>query len=306
MLTADRPVGRLTPRLTWIWRDQTIAYQQYGDQGSPVLLIHGFGAHSDHWRHTWPDLARSHRVYALDLLGFGQSDKPQPNQPLPYTFSTWGELGRDFIQQVIGEPAFVVGNSIGCVVALQMAVLGAEWVRGITMINCSLRLMHERHLAQAGWVQRWGTPLVQAVLGWPPLGSLFFRQIAQPQALRSILRQAYVRDQAVSDELIELLLAPARSPGAVEVFLAFIGYSQGPLPEDLLPLVSCPVLILWGERDPWEPIDLGRQLADYPCVEDFIPLPGVGHCPQDEAPELVNPVLEQWLERHAAGVPKTP
>lgn len=67
-------------------------------------------------------------------------------------------------------------------------------------------------------------------------------------------------------------------PGAAEVFLDFISYSGGPLPEELLPLTTCPVSILWGEADPWEPIDMGRAYGEYDCVEEFIPLPGVGHC----------------------------
>jgi pimeloyl-ACP methyl ester carboxylesterase len=52
---------------------------------------------------------------------------------------------------------------------------------------------------------------------------------------------------------------------------------------------------LWGTADPWEPIDLGRELANYPQVLKFIPLEGVGHCPQDEAPELVNPIIQDWI-----------
>jgi pimeloyl-ACP methyl ester carboxylesterase len=112
----------------------------------------------------------------------------------------------------------------------------------------------------------------------------------------------------------------------VEVFLDFISYSGGPLPEELLPRVACPVSILWGEADPWEPIAKGRAYADFDCVEEFVPLPGVwgyfhcvpactllalhhehmlyhagvGHCPMDEAPELVNPLTLAFIERHSA------
>jgi pimeloyl-ACP methyl ester carboxylesterase len=81
------------------------------------------------------------------------------------------------------------------------------------------------------------------------------------------------------------------------VFLAFTAYSQGPLPEDLLPKLSCPTIFLWGEADPWEPIELGREFAKYPAVQEFIALPGVGHCPQDDAPEVVNPLLIAWLQK---------
>ncbi len=99
----------------------------------------------------------------------------------------------------------------------------------------------------------------------------------------------------VTDELVDILTSPASDPGAGAVFLAFTSYSTGPLPEDLLPLLPCPAIILWGTADPWEPIKLGRELANFPQVQKFIPLEGVGHCPQDEAPELVNPILLDWI-----------
>lgn len=72
-------------------------------------------------------------------------------------------------------------------------------------------------------------------------------------------------------------------PGAVDVFLDFISYSGGPLPEEQLAAMppGVPVSILWGREDPWEPVGQGRELfAGQACVEEFVELPGVGHCPQ--------------------------
>jgi pimeloyl-ACP methyl ester carboxylesterase len=114
--------------------------------------------------------------------------------------------------------------------------------------------------------------------------------------VRKILLQAYGDSSAVTDELIEILMKPAQDPGAAEVFLAFTGFSQGPLPEDLLPRLTCPTIFLWGTADPWEAIALGQEFAKFDSVEKFIPLEGVGHCPQDEAPELVNPILLEFIE----------
>jgi len=93
---------------------------------------------------------------------------------------------------------------------------------------------------------------------------------------------------------------PAADPGAVDVFVAFTSYSQGPLPEDLLPILPCGALVIWGTDDPWEPIELGQQFVKFRNVEKFIPLEGVGHCPQDEAPELVNPILREWILSQSA------
>lgn len=287
----------------WTWQGQRIRYQQAGQQGPALVLVHGFGASSDHWRKTLPELAQTHRVFAIDLLGFGHSAKPTPGEPLAYTFETWASQIADFCQAVIGGPAFLVGNSIGCIVALQVAVQAPELVQGLVLLNCSLRLLHERKQANLPWYRRAPVPLLQRLLSWKPLGYTFFSQLARPQVIQRLLRQAYARPEAVTPELVDLLLGPALEPGAADVFLAFIQYSQGPLPEDLLPQVHSPVLFLWGEADPWEPIALGRELATYPTVEAFIPLAGVGHCPQDEAPELVNPYLRDWtLAKVAPGL----
>jgi pimeloyl-ACP methyl ester carboxylesterase len=57
--------------------------------------------------------------------------------------------------------------------------------------------------------------------------------------------------------------------------------------------------MLWGTEDPWEPVELGRELANFPKVEKFVSLEGLGHCPQDEAPEIVNPILADWIFQHS-------
>ena len=286
----------------WTWRGFPIRYQvcppTEENQSSSVVLIHGFGASSDHWRKNISALATHHRVYAIDLLGFGFSAKPTPGSEITYTFDTWGEQIISFCQEIVKAPAFLVGNSIGCIVALQAAVINPAMVLGIAMLDCSLRLLHDRRRLELPWYRRYSAPVLQTLLNFKPLGYFFFSRLANPKLIKKVLLQAYKNSDSVTDELVELLYQPSQTEGAADVFLAFISYSQGPLAEDLLPQISCPVLILWGTEDPWEPIALGRELANYPVVEDFIPLPGVGHCPQDEAPELVNPLLENWLNKH--------
>lgn len=282
------------PAHTWHWQGYPIVYRHQGTQGIPLLLIHGFGASSLHWRKNIPPLAAHHQVYAIDLLGFGGSAKPSP-QRVSYTFETWATLVLDFCREVIGQPSRLVGNSIGCLVALQAAVFNPAWVSQLILLNCSLRQLHDRKRSQLPWYRRWGTTLLQHLLGNRTLGTYFFRQIAQPATVRRILQQAYANTAAVTDELVEILLTPTQDPGAADVFLAFVRYSQGPLAEDLLPQISCPTYFLWGTADPWEPIAEGRQLAQFPCVQEFVALPEVGHCPQDEAPDLVNAYLLKWL-----------
>lgn len=289
------PESKLPPPNYWEWNGLPICYQSSGTIGAAIILVHGFGASWGHWRHTIPALAETFRVYAIDLVGFGGSAKPTPGNPVSYTFETWGQQIADFCREVVGEPAFLVGNSIGCIAAMQAAIDAPNWFRGVVLINCSLRMLHDRRRAQLPWYRRIGAPILQNVLAVRWVGHQFFRVLARPNTVRQILLQAYARPEAVTDELVNLLMAPASEPGAADVFLAFTRYSAGPLPEDLLNKLPCPALILWGEDDPWEPIELGRKLGEFPVVEAFIPLSNAGHCPQDEAPEQVNPIVHDWI-----------
>jgi pimeloyl-ACP methyl ester carboxylesterase len=312
MFWGVRPAPQITTAMSvpahpqsqlWHWHNFPIHYQTAGTTGPVLVLIHGFGASTQHWRRNIEGLAQAHRVYAIDLIGFGQSAKPQPGplqpgQQIPYQFETWGAQIVTFCREVVGSAAFLVGNSIGSIVAMQAAVQEPTVVEGLVLLNCSLRLLHDRKRSALPWYRQLGTVILQTVLAYRPLGHFFFQRLAQPQTVRNILRQAYGRTEAVTDELVAALLQPAADPGAADVFLAFIQYSQGPLPEDLLPQLSCPALMVWGQADPWEPVELGRCLAKFPAVDKFIVLEGVGHCPQDEAPELVNPIVEQWIATH--------
>ncbi|XP_021728804.1 uncharacterized protein LOC110695886 isoform X1 [Chenopodium quinoa] len=284
----------------WKWRGYSIRYQRCGDTGPALVLVHGFGANSDHWRKNLPVLGMSHRVYSIDLIGYGYSDKPNPRDFGPtsfYTFETWASQLNDFCVEVVKDGAFFICNSIGGLVGLQAAVMEPQICKGLMLLNISLRMLHIKKQPPLA------RPLIkgfQSLLRNTDLGKVFFRTVATPQSVRNILCQCYNDTSQVTEELVEKILLPGLEPGAVDVFLEFICYSDGPLPEELLPLVKCPVLIVWGDKDPWEPIELGRAYGNFDTVEDFIALPGVGHCPQDEAPHLVNPLVESFVERHSA------
>jgi len=278
----------------WSWRGFPVCYQAQGQEGPAIVLIHGFGASWGHWRKNIPALAEVGRVYAIDLIGFGGSAKPAPGE-IDYTFETWAQQIADFCQEVIGTPVLLIGNSIGCIAAMQTAVDRPDLVQGVALLNCSLRLLHDRRRSELPWHRRFGAPVLQSLLAVRWFGRNFFKLIAKPNTVRKILLQAYANPASVTDELVDMILAPAADAGAADVFLAFTRYSQGPLPEDLLEHLSCPVWLLWGTEDPWEPIDLGRELAKFPAVQQFIALEGAGHCPQDDAPEQVNPILRDWV-----------
>merc|ERR1712127_527530 len=112
----------------------------------------------------------------------------------------------------------------------------------------------------------------------------------------------YAITEAVDDELVDVLLSPLLSDGAADVVFDTLSYSAGPLPEQLLSDEafpdSAPVWVCYGTKDPWTPgARVDNMINVGHAVEKVIKLDGAGHCPHDEVPHLVNPLLEDFLIR---------
>ena len=292
----------------WTWESHDIGWSVMGDRTAPkaVLLIHGFGANTNHWRFNQPVLAEQSPAYAIDLLGFGRSDQPQArlndelasNNSVHYGFDLWAQQVADFCQQVIDRPVVLVGNSIGGVVALRAAQrLGAEHCKDVVLIDCAQRLMDDKQLAtQPAWMA-WIRPLLKTLVSQRWLSTALFRNAARPALIRSVLNQAYPSGANLDDQLIDLLYQPTQRPGAAEAFRGFINLFDDHLAPDLLATLEQPVHLIWGERDPWEPVAEAHSWAErFSCIRSLQVLPAVGHCPHDEAPEPVNTRLLEILK----------
>jgi pimeloyl-ACP methyl ester carboxylesterase len=164
--------GSIRPAEIWNWRGHRITWVRQGPKGSipaasespagdsadlpVVVLIHGFGASIGHWRRNIPALAQHSDVFAIDLLGFGGSDKPSSQlseePPSPgserYCFDLWGAQVADFVMAHARErPVHLVGNSIGGVVALVAALQLGQRGRPpcqVVLIDCAQRLLDEK------------------------------------------------------------------------------------------------------------------------------------------------------------------
>ena len=303
----------------WHWRGFSISYScttVHNDgpaSGKAVLCIHGFGASKGHWRHNLQALSHEATVYAVDLLGFGNSSKPisclagEALTPggVRYGFDLWAEQIRDFCLEVINRDRPVaiqlIGNSIGGVVALNATRLlqncGAAPQQAI-LIDCAQRELDLKRLNTQPWPARLGRPLLMAVVRQRWLINSLFLVLAQPSFVRGVLKQAYPSGRHVDDELVELLLKPSRQPGATESFRGFVNLFDDWLAPQLLVNLQVPVRLLWGDADPWEPVaEAQRWQQDYPCIQELRVLPGLGHCPHDEDPEQSNPILLEWLAK---------
>ncbi len=276
----------------WTWRNHRIAYTVAGE-GKPIVLIHGFGASIGHWRKNMPVLAENgHRVFALDLLGFGGSDKP----PLDYTVELWQEQLRDFWTTHINEPTVFVGNSIGGLLTLMVMANYPDMAAGGIIINCAGGLNHRPD--ELNLPLRLIMGLFTQIVSSPLTGKFIFDAIRQKPRIRRTLYQVYRDREAVTDELVEMLYQPSCEVGARQVFASVLTAPPGPKPADLLSQIQQPLLVLWGTDDPWTPIT-GASIYQERVKNDpktqFFPIPQAGHCPHDENPIMVNQLILNWL-----------
>jgi pimeloyl-ACP methyl ester carboxylesterase len=289
--TSAQPTLPLIEKQIWHWRGYQIQYAVQGE-GKPLVLIHGFGASIGHWRKNIPVLAAAgYRVFAIDLLGFGGSAKPA----IDYHVELWRDLLKDFWAEHIQAPTVYVGNSVGGLLCLMLLADYPETAAGGVLLNPAGGLNHRP--------EELNLPLRLVMGGFnrlvrSSLGTLVFNQIRQKARLRNTLYQVYCNRDAVTDELIDLLYEPSCDEGAQKVFAAVLSAPPGPTPIELLPRIQAPLLVLWGEADPWTPIagaKVYQQFADRLDVQ-LIPIPATGHCPHDENPEVVNPLILDWLK----------
>ena len=262
-------------------------------------------------------------MIAVDLLGFGESDKPKsivsgdPEEPgsVFYCFDFWAQQIVDLILSIgsIKPPLqrgqcrqfHLIGNSIGGVVALNAARLLRENghdLQQVILINCAQRTLDDRRLIEQPPLSRWFRPLLKQLIRQRGVTSTLFHLLARPAVIRQVLRQAYPSGENVDEQLISLLYRPTQEPGASESFRGFVNLFRDHLAPDLLERLSAneprpiPVRMIWGMADSWEDYkEAKRWASSYTCIKELKLLPSLGHCPHDENPEQVNPILSEWI-----------
>ncbi|PSR14497.1 alpha/beta hydrolase, partial [filamentous cyanobacterium CCP3] len=199
----------------WYWRDQAIHYVVAGearDNRPPLLLVHGFGASTDHWRKNIQGLQADFQVWAIDLLGFGRSAKPD----WQYSGDLWQAQLHEFVTEVIGRPVVLAGNSLGGYASLCVAANHPESAAGLVLLNSAGPFSTPAQTPPPP-----PNPIAKAIqsLMLQPLPSwLLFQYVRQPATIRRTLKQVYLDQSAITDQLVEDIRRPALDPGAPKVF----------------------------------------------------------------------------------------
>lgn len=257
-----------------------------GDEGTTVILIHGIGGSVEAWTPNVNVLAQHHRVYAIDLVGFGRSDKPS----MPYSFSYMARFVNDFIQAQHIDRATVIGHSLGGGISLQFTIQFPDKVEKLVLVS-SGGLGRELNLL-----------LRLATL--PVIGELLTRPSRKRTA--QFLKECIHDPALVTDDLVQLFYQMAVLPGAQKSFLATLRADvnlQGlradvmrPIQHDLA-TITAPTLIVWGQQDRIVPV------AHAHAAERRIPnaelriLDPCGHMPQFERAEEFNALVLGFLAK---------
>ncbi|KAL7462174.1 hypothetical protein ACHAXS_004704 [Conticribra weissflogii] len=243
-----------------------------------------------------------------------------------YNFYTWAEQVEDFTRDIIfkgkchwsdGVPksTSLIANSKGVIVALQAMLDRPKFYNGICAINPTYREMHESEL-KFPWLTMPVVRLIQKFL--KSRGKGIYKVATQKKCIMNMLKEPYAKHEAIDDVLVTSLMAPLNLPGAAEVVFDELSYTSGPLFEQLLQdlndsnsktMKRKPVWVCYGKKDPWLSIKRVESLKSVPfreggdlLVDEVIGIDDAGHCPMDEVPEKLNPVLLTFLHK-ALGQP---
>lgn len=252
-------------------------------QGPALLLIHGLGSHTFAFRHIIPDLARHFRVVALDLKGFGFSERPSSGD---YTLSGQVELVRAFMERLGIDRATVLGHSMGGAVTMRLALTHPARVERLVLVASASDLELGRHVR--------GAALLRHLL--PLVAPLTYHN---RRFRKMTLKTGYYDGDLCTEDVIQAYLRPSRIRG----YLRALGNTMAAWRKDppLEPsAISQPTLILWGEADRWLPLSRGERLHSLIPNSRLIVIERAGHLILEERPEAaLEAILGFLLEKQA-------
>ncbi|XP_047338017.1 pheophytinase, chloroplastic-like [Impatiens glandulifera] len=313
----------------WEWKPKfTVHYEAAGSKNvnsPPILFLPGFGVGSFHYEKQLKDLGRDYRVWSIDFLGqgkslpledptsqtregqsssmwgFGDHAEPWAND-LVYSIDLWRDQVQYFIEEVIKEPVYIVGNSLGGYVALYLAACNPELVKGVTLLNATPFwgfLPNPTRSPSLARLFPWaGTfPLPDSIR---KLTEIIWMKISDPESIAEILRQVYADHSTNVDKVFSHILEITEHPAAAASFASIMCAPQGQMSfKDSLSrcgINNIPICLVYGKEDPWvNPfwgIQVKKQLQEAPYYE----ISPAGHCPHDEVPEVVNYLLRGWIK----------
>lgn len=264
----------------------TSLHVEEAGKGKPVVLLHGLGGSTFAWRHIIPELARSYRVLAVDLKGFGQSDKPLDDH---YSAEDQADLIAAFLRERDLEGVTLIGHSFGGTVALNTALeLNSEPGRISKLVVLDAPALQQDFTGEEELIRTPGLPS-SVLMVTPPeiLAQLLLRVVSAP-------------GRKIPDGDVEGYAQPFRDEGTRHAFIATakaIFDDNKPKMGERYRAIRQPTLLIWCRGDKVVPLATGRRLVRHIKTARLEILNRCNHLPQDEVPDALLTKMKAFLRR---------
>ncbi len=289
---------RQARRSRWIDLDGPVHYLDFGgpSRGPLIVCVHGLGGSALNWSAIAPLLTGRCRLIAPDLAGFGLTRSLGRGTDVPAN----RVLLHRFIESVTRRPVILMGNSMGGMISLLEANAAPDDVAGLILIDPALPFVPAR-------LDPWVTAMF-ALYATPGIGWLMMerRRMSPEELVADVLSMCCVDPSRVDADLVAEHVEQVRERtafnGARQDFISAMrsvvttaGDIGGQAYRRGVRSVSCPVLVVHGERDRLVPVSAARGAARAYPNWSLAELPDVGHVPQLEAPQETAAAVTEWL-----------
>jgi pimeloyl-ACP methyl ester carboxylesterase len=254
-------------------------------EGPPLVFIHGLAGCWQNWLENIPEFARSRRVVALDLSGFGESELPQEDISIP----GYGRFVDAFLGQIGVERAALVGNSMGGFIAAETAISHPSRVEKLALVSAAggpaLRERNSANEARLMRAARLFAPIAAAAIARRE------HLIRRPRLRAMILWKIARHPQLIEPELCYEVASGAGKPGFLDALNAILQYDF----EHRVPEIACPTLIIWGRNDEIVPVEDAYEYERLIPGARKVIFEDTGHVPMVERPARFNELLTEFL-----------
>ncbi|MCL7747885.1 alpha/beta fold hydrolase [Halalkalibacter alkaliphilus] len=234
----------------------------------PILLIHGFASSTYTFHRLIPLLKENFSIVALDLPGFGRSEK---SKTFIYSFENYAIVIAECIKYFNLERVTIVGHSMGGQIALYTAKKVPSKISKLILI-CS-----------SGYLKRAKKPLIYC--SYIPFFRFFVEYYIRRKDVKKSLENVFYNRTFINEEMMQEFARPLSEKGFYISLMRLLRYREGDLSSKQLSEINIPTLLIWGEEDQVVPLSVGKRLVKDLPNADLITYEKTGHLVTEERTE---------------------